>query len=455
MNKQFVAFIVLHFLMVPVLPQTPISLTECRKEAMEYNQSLDAARIDVLYAEAAVKAARTAYLPKIDGSGSMMYMPDMDGFSMAGFFLPTAESAEAAAIGNFSGTSDVYFPGFQMELNELKLYMAEVGAEQPIFAGGQVRLANKKAKKGVELAQQALNLKQSEVVFGVDRAFWSLVAVQEQTVAIADYITALDSLVSDLASYYDLGLIPKSELLKVRVQRDEVRLQQVGVNNLLKITSMNLALLTGRPLDILLQAAPGGFLENKTEVFNLGLDYSSRPELMILEHKKEIALLDQKSIQGEYLPQIGLSVGYQYVKVPDLYSGGWNLSAGAGISIPLIHWREKKHKTDMARFNVMKMEKELNDTRDKASLEVQQNRFNLESGFEKVDLAKGNLDQAGETLSEVKLSYETGLNSITDLLNAQAGYQRALANLTETKANLEILKSAYLKSLGILASNSR
>lgn len=432
------------------LSQVPVNLEECRTEALEYNKSLDAARLDVKYAEAAIKAARTSYLPKIEGSGSMMYIPDLDGFSMPGFFLPTAESTEAAALGNYTGTSDVYFPGFKMNMDDLKLYMAEISAEQPVYAGGRIRLANKKAQLGTDLAKQALNLTRSEVVFGVDQAFWSLVAVQEQVEVMKRYLTALDSLESELTIHYNLGLLARSELLKVTVQRNETRLKLVEVNNMLHLTSMNLALLTGRPLDVLLMAVPRENDKLNVSGISNPLNFSLRPELRILEYQREIAYLDQKSVEGEYLPQIGLSLGYRYIKVPDLVSGKWNLSAGAGISIPIVHWREKKHRTDMARIKWMKSETELKDAQNKMSVEVQQNRFNLDSGLEKVNIAAKNLEQAEETLAEVTISYNVGINSITDLLNAQAAHQRAVASFSESKANLEILKSAYLKSLGVL-----
>ncbi len=452
MNKRYIVLL-LSLIIINNLPsQTQVYLWECRKDAVEFNKSLDMARMDVRYANAAVKAARTAYLPKVSGTGSMMYMPEIDDFSIPGFFLPTAENSEAASMGNYSGTSDVYFPGFQMDMSVIKLYMAELSVEQPIYAGGQVRLANKKAQKGLELAQQALNLKQSEIIFGVDRTFWSLVAIQEQSVAINRYIIALDSLASDLSSYYTLNLIPKSELLKVKVQLDEAKIKQLEVDNMLKITSMNLALLTGRKLDVFLLAVPGSIGADNGNNFNKNLDFSSRPELKILEYQKDLAGLDKKSVKGEYLPQIGLNVGYQYIKVANLYDGGWNFSAGAGVSIPLIHWREKKYRTNMAHIKFLKTEAELSGYRDKVNLEVQQSLLNLETGLEKVELAKDNLTQAEETLSEVKLSFEGGINSITDLLTAQASHQRAIANLTEARANLEILKSAYLKSIGLLTN---
>lgn len=429
--------------------QTPVTLAESRVSALEYNRSLDLARMDVQYAEAAVKSARTAYLPKVDGSGSFMYLPDFGGVALPGFFLPTAESAEAAAAGNYSGTSDAYFPGYNLGMDDLKIYMAEVSLQQPVFAGGRLRTGNQMADRGAEIAREALSLTRAEVVHGTDRAFWGLVAIQEQVVVLQKYVEALDSLESQLAVHFELGLLPRSELLKVTVQRNEARLQLLEVKNMQKIAGMNLARLTGRPLDEPLTAVYDAPAESLSQ-FEIKNDFSARPELRILQQKSELARLEKLSVRGEYLPQIGVSAGYRYIDVPNLVSGSWNLTVGAGVSIPIIHWRDKKHRTDMARINQMKSEVNFKDAHEQISLEVQQNRFNLETAIQKVDVAAVNLEQAEETLSEVEISFNAGLNNITDLLNARVAWQRASAAQVEARANLEIVKSAYMKSVGLL-----
>ena len=440
----------LFFSFFTVTAQTTVTLEECHRDALAYNKSLDLARMDMDYAETAIKAARTSYFPKVDGSASALFLPDFEGISFAGFTLPTTEEAQA---GNFSGTSGVDVPGFDLGMSDLQLYMAGVGVEQPLFAGGRIRLANQKAQRGADIAREALNLTRAEVLHGTDRVFWSLVAVQEQLKVLEGHVEALDSLEDLLRVQYELGIVPRSEMLKVSVQRNEAQLRLVEVNNMLNLTGMNLARLTGRDLDEPLRAVaapePEAALESVMPIA-LDEDFSRRPELQMLMQQHEIARLERLSIQGEYLPQLGVSMQYQYLRVPDLMSGSWNLTLGAGVSMPIVHWRERKHRTDMARIDEMKYETKLYDTRDQMAVEVRQNRMNMQSGARRIEVAHINVEQAAETMSEVELSFEAGLNTVTDLLNARVAYQRAAASLAEARANLEILKSAYLKSLGLL-----
>lgn len=440
-------------LLIPILTvtaQTVVTLEECHRDALDYNKSLDLARMDMDYAETAIKAARTSYFPKVDGSASALFLPDFDGISFAGFTLPTTEEAQA---GNFSGTSGVDVPGFDLGMSDLQLYMAGVSVEQPLFAGGRIRLANQKAQRGADIAREALNLTRAEILHGTDRAFWSLVAVQEQLNVLEGHVEALDALEDQLRVQYELGIIPRSEMLKVSVQRNEAKLRLVEVHNLLNLTGMNLARITGRDLDEPLRAVAEPEAEVPLEsVMQTALDedFSRRPEFQMLKQQHEIARLERLSIQGEYLPQVGVNMEYRYLRVPDLMSGSWNLTLGAGVSMPIIHWRERKHRTDMAKIDEMKYETKLYDARDQMAVEVRQNRLNMQSGAQRIEVAQISIEQAAETLSEVELSFEAGLNTVTDLLNARVAYQRAAAFLAEARANLEILKSAYLKSVGLL-----
>ncbi len=433
-----------------VTAQTAVTLEECHRDALAYNKSLDIARMDMDYAETAIKAARTAYFPKVDGSASALFLPDFEGISFAGFTLPTTEEAQA---GNFSGSSGVDVPGFDLGMSDLQLYMAGVSVEQPLFAGGRIRLANQKAERGADIAREALSLSRAEVLHGTNSAFWSLVAVQEQVSVLEGHVEALDSLEDQLRVQFELGIVPRSEMLKVSVQRNEAKLRMVEVHNLLNLTGMNLARLTGRDLDEPLRAVAESDAEVPLESFMsiaFDEDISRRPELQMLKQKHEMARLERLSIQGEYLPQVGVNMEYRYLRVPDLMSGSWNLTLGAGVSMPIIHWRERKHRTDMARIDEMKHEAKLYDARDQVAVEVRQNRLNMQASAQSIEVAQINIEQAKETLSEVELSFEAGLNTVTDLLNARVAYQRAAASLAEARANLEILKSAYLKSIGLL-----
>ena len=115
----------------------------------------------------------------------------MKNISVPGFFLPTANSATEAANHQYSGESNVYFPGIDLETKNLTIYQTQIAAKQALFAGGQVRNANKMANEAVAIADQATALTTSEVVLNTDQAFWQLVSIQEQVKVAEHYVTML------------------------------------------------------------------------------------------------------------------------------------------------------------------------------------------------------------------------------------------------------------------------
>ena len=120
------------------------------------------------------------------------------------------------------------------------------------------------------------------------------------------------------------------------------------------------------------------------------------------------------------------------------------------ITIPLFHWGEGKHKQDAAKLKIMQTQTDLENTNEMISLEVQQVKIQLEEAYESIEIAKKNIKEAEESLEETKASFEVGLNTTTDLLNAQAQWQAANSRLIEALAQFEILQTSWQKVTGNL-----
>ncbi len=431
--------------------QEQLSLEQCRTMALEYNKTLKISDLQLKEAEANRKQARTAYLPMIDGTGTAMFLPQLDDVEVPGFHLPTADTD-----GNITGVSDVYFPGMKLETERLRIFQAQLGMQIPIYAGGQIRYANKMADKGLEIATNAYQLESDQVVLNTDVVYWQVVALKENIKVANKYVEMLDSLEQQLKVMYDIGLVPKSEQLKVSVQKNEAELNLVRAKNGYTLMQMNLCQTIGLPLNTELNVVED--LNNDPEMINLNnalnMALNNRNELHILNGQVAISELQKKTVAAQYRPSLGAQVAYGYTEVPNLISGSYQTTASARLSIPIIHWGEKKHKMDAARYQQQQAQIKLDETSELVQLEVQQYMLQLTESYDAIVLAKKGKVEAEESLSEVVLSYENGLNTTTDLLNAQASWQRAQAGLLEALANYEIAKTTYYKGVGLLRSDT-
>lgn len=433
--------------------QKVMTLDECREQAVEFNKELETATLQNKEAQVNQEVARTSYLPSLGFSSSVMHRPNMDPIGVPGHFLQTAESEEDAMNGNFSGTSNVWQPGISLDISSLTLINSGFELNQPVYAGGKIRYSNQQADAGVEIADLALNLKYSDVIEQTDKAFWQVATVKENIKIAEDYIKMLTELEDQMNSMYEVGLQPASEKLRVTVQKNEAELNLLKAKNGLKVAKMYLNQILGLPLEtdiqISYEANPDVQLVNLEN--GLGEASINRNELKILEKQKELSELDAKITRADYLPTVGVSAQYTSYWVKDLYEEiDFQPMFAAQVSIPIFQWGQGKKKMHAAQLKVQQAETDLQHTNDLINLEVMQVKVQLEEAYEAIRIAQKSVAEAEESLEETRASFEVGLNTTTDMLDSQAKWREAKAQLTQSVANFEVLKTRWQNVTGNL-----
>ncbi|MCG6190391.1 TolC family protein [Maribellus maritimus] len=433
--------------------QKVMTLEECRRQAVEFNKELKAAALQNREAQVNQEVARTAYLPKLGFTSSLMHRPNMDPISMPGYFLPTADSEEEAMAGNYSGTSNVWSPGISLDISSITLINSGFEVTQPVYAGGKIRYSNQQADAGVEIANLSLNMKYSEIIEATDKAFWQVATVEENILIAEEYIKMLIELEEQMSAMYEVGLQPASEKLKVTVQKNEAELNLLKARNGLKVAKMYLNQILGQPLDTDIKISHDENTDVQLINFDNGITQASskRNELKILEKQKQLSELDAKITRADYLPTVGVSAQYTSYWLKDLYEDvDFQPMLAAQVSIPLFQWGQGKKKMRAAQLKIQQAETELENTNDLISLEVMQVKIQVEEAYESIRLAEKNVTEAGESLDETRASFDVGLNTTTELLSAQAKWAEAKAQLTQAIANFEVLRTRWENVTGNL-----
>lgn len=451
-NKVIYLAALLLLLQLGVRAQVSMSLADCKEQALSYNKTLQRTLLQQKSALSMQKQARTAYLPMIDASASVMHAPNVDDITVPGLFLPTAESAEAAQSGEFSGSSDVWMPGMSLGLDKITLYSTSFTVEQPIYMGGRIRYANKQADLGLNMANEALKKEMADVLVQTEEAFWQVLSIQENIKVAEKYVEMLAELEEQLNASYELGLVPKSDQLRVGVQKNDGKVTLIKARNGYCLAQMALNQVIGLPLNTRLDLV---YSIDESEAMtvpqeNLAEALNRRAELKILSNQVELAKYETKKVKAEYLPEVVAGVSYSRVELDNLVPGSWNLMAQAQVSIPVFHWKESKHRNDIALFKEEEALLAYANTRDLLELEIQQVAIQLQEASERLSLARTNKILAEESLGETKVSFEMGLNSTADYLNAQADWQNAQSQVIEAYADYQTQKVNYKRVTGNL-----
>lgn len=436
-----------------LIAQDSVTIESCREKAIVFNKQLKKAELQKKEATETQKATRTTYLPSISADANAMHIRGLDDINTAGGFLPTAASEEAATNGEFTGTSDVWMPGYSIELGNLNVIYGGFSISQPIYTGGKIITANRMADLGVDMADIAFDLKYSEIIELTDQAFWN-VAMVEANISLAEkYIEMLTETEELMTAMYDVGLQPASEKLKVSVQKNEAELQLMMARNGLKIAKMNLNQIIGNNLETEINITYH-YIDNMQLIdLSNGTQMAStnRDELKLLQKQIEMSVLDKKMIASDYLPQLGVGVQYQTSYVDNFIEDiEFRPIVAAQLTVPIFQWGQKYKKKKAAQYRVKQNEMELSHTTDLVHLQVQNTRVRVEEAYEAILIANKNIVEAEESLDETKSSFEVGLNSTTDLLFAQTNWLTAKAQRIQAIAKYKVLETTWQKVTGRL-----
>lgn len=433
--------------------QEKLSLEQSRQLALEYNQKIKIADQMIFESESNVKYSFTHFMPKLSAGANYRYFHDVDDIKMPGSFLKTANNLEEARQGKFTGTTNIYSPGAEFKLGNLKVFTANLMLQQPVYMGGKVRTAYRMAKIGNQISTYNKKLQTSDVILETDRAYWNFVSIKEKVNMAQKYVNMLSTLVQDLQNSFDLELTTKNELLKAQVQLNQAKLDLFRTKNAYILSRMSLCQVIGKDLQSDIVAVDTNIIIGAPSLIS---DYQTkaleqRPELLMLNKQLDLSKENVKITRADYLPQLGVGASYNHTgKVKGIMKKSNQLVLQAQLSIPVFHWNERKHKVSAARYQSAQKELELDRAKDLISLEVKQSYFNLQEALQQIELAKISMSQANENVSLTKNSFYEGLADTKELLDAQAFWQKAYSELIDAQINYKLKEVNFQRSIGSL-----
>ena len=130
------------------------------------------------------------------------------------------------------------------------------------------------------------------------------------------------------------------------------------------------------------------------------------------------------------------------------FSGVWNI--GVVVQVPVWSWFEGRYKLNASKTATAMASMELDDVREKISLQVEQNRFKVKEAQKKLNMSQKNMTSAEENLRCATLGFKEGVMSITDVMAAQTAWQKAQSQKIDAEIDVKLSQIGLKKALGIL-----
>lgn len=452
--------------------QTPVSLEDCRRLALENNKKLKTADEQIKVAHAKKEEAFTKYLPGIDALGTYMRNQKEINLLAEDAHLPVgtigpdgawtlrADQVMIGADGKPVPKDYALLPKDAMTVDDRNTAVLQVGLTQPVYMGGKIRAYNQLAELSEQLAQSGREQELQNIILQTDEAYWQIVSLVNRQKLAVKYVETLKKFEHDIEVLYQTGVSTKADMLSVKVKLNQAEMTLLRVDDGLALSRMVLNQICGLPVDTvftlreeLLEELP------VAESSSLQLDqvYHNRPEVKSLVLTTDIYRKKEKIARAEYLPSIALMANY-FAMTPSFFDGistkldgMWSI--GIGIKAPVFHWGASRKSVRSARAETSMMSYKLEEVKEKIELQVNQAQFKVKEAQRKMELAGKNQDKANENLKYANLGFQEGTIPISNVLEAQTAWLSAHSDLIDARIEMKLCEVYLQKAYGVLGKD--
>lgn len=361
------------------------------------------------------EAAKDNYLPETKLSGTYLALntPNID-----------FKAKESSSDNSGSGS----------EIAPNQLMLGQLSVNMPIYAGGKIRNSVKTAEDTWKAAE--LNSVASKQNLSVQalHLYLALYKAQQTTSLIAENIKKSEQQVKDFKAMEENGLIARNDLLKAELQLSDYKVSYQEAAKNVKVLNYQLNTLLGLNSNTELDEIK---LTKELLISNISDgNLKDRYEIKALEVQKEVAEDQIKVTKSAYKPTLFATAGYAAIHVPSVVTVTNALNAGVGLSYDLGSLYKNKKKVNVAKQNLVEVERNLAVTEDKIKNQIQEAQQEVALAQEKNKLHYQALDQANENYRIVKDKYENGVADTDDLLTADVQQLQSKISLAMGEADL-------------------
>lgn len=440
-----------------------LSLDSCRALAIRNNKELRMADMRQQAARYERKAAFTKYLPRVSATGAYLHTDRelsllSDGQKEALGNIGTTVGALAPALEGMAGTLNGIGGGLVDALHTDTRNMggAAVMLTQPVYMGGKIAAYNRITRYAEQIAASRHDLAMQDVIVEVDEAYWRIVALQSKKRLAESYIELVRKLDSDVQQMISEGVATKADGLSIKVKVNEAQVALIQVDNGLSLSRMLLCQLCGLEMD-----TPVELADEQTEVVPLPdttvtadvlTAFERRPELRALSLSTSIYKEKVRLTRAEFMPTVALTGGWlgsnpsMFNSFERQFKGMW--SVGIMVNMPIVTWGERSYKVKAARAEASIANLQLEETREKVELQVNQNRQKVEEAAERLRTATRSKEEADENLRYATLGLREGIIPVSNVLEAQTAWLAAHSECVTAQIDLRLADTYLQKSLG-------
>ena len=393
----------------------PLTLDEAARLALESHPSIEAAGAGERQAEAGVQVARAGLLPRVAWSES--YTRSNNPVYAFGTLLNQRRFSEANfAINNLNNPASVQ--NFQSVLS----------LEQTIFDANRTKHAIRAARLEEEVSAQQRRGRELDVLIGVVRTYFGVVVAGEQTRVAEQAVTSADADLRRAQAMYEAGMTTKADVLAVEVHRSTAEQERIRAVNDFEVAraALNDAIGIGldEPRETVTPLTAAGPPTETLEGY-VASAAGARPDVKQAALGVDLSAEQTRQARTALWPTVVAQGVFEADRARFVNQGGGNWLAGVAMRWDLWKGAENRAKVKVSRFGEEQAAAQRRQVESATALQVRRAWFDFKSAQERLGVAESTVVLAEESLRIVRNRYESGLETVTELLRSETALTNA------------------------------
>ena len=336
------------------------------------------------------------------------------------------------------------------------IYTWQSTVTQPVFTGGALINNYLLAKVGVDTAKVEFERTKLDLILSVKEAYYGVLKAEKALEVAEQAVEQLESHHTVAQAFFDVGMIPKNDLLQVEVQLAQARQDLMKAQNGLEVARAVFNTLLRRDMDEdvnLVEVLE--YVPMVVDVDRLTEEaYQERPEL------KAAGLGIKSAKRGVWLAASGLfpqaNIVFNYERQGDDYTvsgsrfepdaDSWSVMGIAQWNV--WDWGKTVWGVGESKAKVFQAECALEEITDGVRLEVKQASLSVIEAEKNIQLAETAVSQAEENFRINEERYKGQVATSTDVLDALTLLTQARTNYYSALSDYNVARARLSRAIG-------
>ncbi len=395
--------------------------------ALKHSAQILSSKEEVAAAEALKKKEFTEFLPKLSANYTYMRM----------------DEEKRIAPGVITSPEDLY------------TFTATI--DQPIFSGFSRLTQYEVSALNLDVARFRQQQARHDIILKVKTAYFQLLQKRNLETVAQQAVTQLVAHTEVARNFYEVGMIPKNDLLEAEVELANARQDLVVASNNVELATSHFNTVLRRPIDAPVAIEDVMTHEPFTQTYAdcAEIALRQRPEKLVADLEVDTAEKEVQLTKKDYYPSIDLQANY-YKKGdnPDLDGGEailerdeWNVVATASWTF----WEWGK-----TRYGVNEKLRRLSQTKlyrialeDNIRQQVKAAYLKLKEAEKNIPTVQKAVEQAQENFRMSEERYKEQVGTSTEVLDAQTLLTKTQTNYFNALRAFNISKAALDRAMGV------